>query len=132
MANNSPTNVTIKVNPQLLTSFPNANEKLIDYVIAYEKDEHSEKKKIVQTAFFTKLKNDGFEIYEIEHKHEKKTHVYALLNCSMDRLLEEAELTRLELIIKNVNILSRSLNKNKFNEVSKLTIGLLSQKKILK
>ena len=104
MAANSPSNVTIKVDPQLLTSFPNSNEKLIDYVIAYEKDEQSEKKKLIQAAFFTRLKNEGFEIYEIEHKHEKKTHVYALLNCSMERLLEEAELTRLELIIKNVNV----------------------------
>jgi formylmethanofuran dehydrogenase subunit E len=107
MATNSPTNVTIRVNPQLLTSFPNSNEKLIDYVIVYEKldnenDEHSAKKKLIQTAFLTKLKNGGFEIYEIEHKHEKKTHVYALLNCSNDRLLEEAELSRLDMIIKNV------------------------------
>ena len=112
MASNSPTNVIIKVNPQLLASFPNSNEKLIDHVIVYEKhenetEEHSAKRKLIQTAFFTELKKEGFEIYEIEHTHEKKTHVYALLNCSMERLLEEAELTRLELIIKNVNVLSR-------------------------
>ena len=108
MAVQTPTNVTIKVNPQLLTSFPNQNDKLIDYVIVYEKpgdekEKHFERKKIVQKAFFDKLKSQGFDIYEIEDKHHEKTIVFALLNCSMDRLLEEAELSRLELIIKNVN-----------------------------
>jgi len=109
MATEPTTNVTIKVNPQLLTSFPNQNDKLIDYVIVYEKpgdekEKHSERKKIVQKAFFDKLKLQGFDIYEIEDEHDEKRIVFALLNCSMDRLLEEAELSRLELIIKNVNI----------------------------
>ena len=39
MAAQTPTNITIKVNPQLLTSFPNQNDKTIDYVIVYEKPE---------------------------------------------------------------------------------------------
>jgi hypothetical protein len=32
-----PDSTTIKVNPQLLNSFPNQNSKRIDYVIVYEK-----------------------------------------------------------------------------------------------
>jgi hypothetical protein len=95
------------VNPQLLTSFPNQNEKLIDFVIAYEKlaDENGGadvNRKIVQKAFFHKLKIEGFDIYEMEHTHKEKIKIFALLSCSMDRLLEEAELTRLKIPLKNV------------------------------
>ncbi len=94
--------------PQLLTSFPNQNNKTIDYVILYERleeniDENLGKKEIVQKAFFNNLASQGFEIYELEKRLEGKTIVYALLNCnSMDRLLEEAELVRLYLKLKNV------------------------------
>ena len=99
---------TIEVNPQLLTSFPNQNNKLIDYVIVYEKNDHENhehyQRKEIQKAFFNKLKSQGFEIYELEHKHGEKNVIFALLNCSMDRLLEEAELSRLEMMLKNVNI----------------------------
>jgi len=106
---NTPTNVTLDVNLQLLTSFPNQNEKLIDYVLVYDKlDEtqhtKSQSKLIARRAFFDKLKEEKFSIYEIEHKCENKTKIYALLNCSTERLLEEAELVRLEMILKNVRI----------------------------
>jgi uncharacterized protein YtpQ (UPF0354 family) len=110
MTTNTPTNVTLcNVNPQLLTSFPNQNEKLIDYVLVYDKldESHhtkSQSKLIARRAFFDKLKEEKFSIYEIEHKCENKTKIYALLNCSTERLLEEAELIRLEMILKNVRI----------------------------
>ena len=111
MSEQTSKSVSIKFNPQLLNSFPNQNDKTIDYVIVYEKpeddkDDHIQRRKIVQEAFFDKLKSQGFDVYEIEHKHYEKSMTFVLLNCSMDRLLEEAELSRVELIIKNVNIYS--------------------------
>ena len=104
------TSVSIgEANPQLLTSFPNQNNKIIDYVIVYERLEDNidenlgKKKKIVQKALFDNLASQGFEIYELEQRNEGKTIVYAMINCnSMDRLLEEAELARLYLKLKNV------------------------------
>jgi len=95
-------------NYQLLTSFPNDNTKHIDYVIAFEKiDENStdskiQEKNLVRKSFFDKLKEENFHIYEIESVSDSKTLIYCLLNCSKERLLKEAELTRLEMTLKNV------------------------------
>ena len=97
------------VNPQLLTSFPNRNDKHIDYVIVYDKLEETDfytlenqQKRVVRRAFFEKLRAENFEIYEIEHKKYNRTRVFTLLNCSIERLLEEAELIRLEMTLKDV------------------------------
>ena len=98
-------NTTITVNPQLLTSFPNQNDKLIDFVIVYEKLDTE--KNEVQKAFFHELKSQGFDIYQLEHMHSGKTKIFALLNCSMDRLLEEAELSRLNMMLKNVKFINK-------------------------
>ena len=91
-------------NIQILTNFPNQN-KHIDYVIVFEKskypneiNDHSSKQAVVRKAFFDRLSENGFELYEIENESE----VFTLLNASVERLLEEAEITRLEMTLKNV------------------------------
>ena len=109
-----PDSTTIKVAPQLLNSFPNQNSKRIDYVIVYEKlgeikknDLKNQNKLLVRSAFFAKLKAEKFDIYEIEHKKKSeikgdKTTVFCLLSASTDRLLDEAELVKLQMVLKNV------------------------------
>ena len=94
-----------QANLQILTSFPNQNEKHIDYVICYKKidesvqiDEESHKKGLARQAFFKKLKEEKFDIHEIVHKKM----VFVLLHCQMERLLEEAEMIRLEMKLKDV------------------------------
>ena len=103
---------------QSLTSFPNQNDKHIDFVLVHEKpalfDNESSighKKETARQAFFAALKAEKFDIFDIEDKHEGKIVVYSLLHCSVERLLEEAELTRLEMVLKNVNILMKKIKK---------------------
>ena len=111
-------NFAVKVNDhsQILTSFPNQNNKHIDYVLVYEKfqfftdedikcakDLSNFRKTTGREAFFKALKAEQFEIYEIEQKLDEKILVFSLLNCSTERLLDEAELTRHEMVLKNVN-----------------------------
>ena len=115
--NATPTNAKNKTNPQNLTSFPNQNEKHIDYVIYYEKlddvdvnDSDSLKKDTARKAFFAALKAENIDVYEIEEKQDEKTFIFALLHCSIERLLEEAELTRHEMVLKNVNIQETKIN----------------------
>ena len=100
---------TQEVTQQILTSFPNANSKIIDCVLVYEKladknaeDEQSQRKTLAREAFFDLLKKEKIDHYEIEHSHNGNIIVFVLLNCSTDRLLEEAELTRLDMTLKNV------------------------------
>ena len=100
---------SITFNPQLLTSFPNLNDKHIDYVIVYEKIEESKanesdnvKKTLARQAFFEKLKSEKIDIYEMESKEKNKTFIFVLLHCPVERLFEEAELTRLEMVLKDV------------------------------
>lgn len=100
--------LNLKVNPQLLTSFPNDNNKQIDNVIVYDKLQENNDPKVLskimaRRAFFKKLNQENVNVFEIEQTIENKTRVYSLLNCSMDRLLEEAELIRLEMILKDVS-----------------------------
>lgn len=81
-------NVSLELKNQLLTSFPNDNSKHIDYVIVFEKideqttDSNNQEKFLVRKAFFEKLKEENFNIYEIETESESKTLIYCLLNCS--------------------------------------------------
>ena len=103
-----PASINLKFSQQILTSFPNQNHYHIDYVICYERlDEKNlssknQEKNLVQKIFFEKLKEEKFNIYEIKSKSDSKTLIYCLLNCSKERLLKEAELTRLEMTLKNV------------------------------
>ena len=57
---------------QILTSFPNQNEKNIDYIIVYEKlgflvngDTINQRKQIVRQAFFNKLFFISFNLFQI-------------------------------------------------------------------
>ena len=99
------------VNQQQLTSFPNRNDKHIDYVIVYDKLDENEfftfdnqQKHVVRRAYFDRLRGESFDIYQIEHTKFNRTRVFTLLHCSTERLLEEAELIRLEMTLKNVII----------------------------
>jgi hypothetical protein len=74
-------------------------EKLAD---KNAEDEQSQRKTLAREAFFNVLKKEQIDHYEIEHSHNGNIIVFVLLNCSTDRLLEEAELTRLDMTLKNV------------------------------
>jgi hypothetical protein len=99
---------------QILTNFPNSNTKHIDYVIIYEAftefDLMKKENYLIHTIreeFFNQLKKDAFDIYYIEQEvhqdnENRKKLIYALLNCSNERLLQEAENIRLEMKLKHV------------------------------
>lgn len=94
---------------QILTSFPNFNNKHIDYVIVYEvinenefKDLEKVKIRKKRDEFFMQLIVESFEIYNIKIDYENKNFIYALLHCPTVRLLEEAEAMRLEMRLRNV------------------------------
>ena len=92
---------------QVGTCFPNNNSKHIDYVICYretfdENEEFNQKAKSARQAFFDKLKAEGVEIYYLEEKESDETVIYALIHCSLDRLLIEAEAINLEMPLKDV------------------------------
>lgn len=95
---------------QCLTSFPDENNKHIDYVIVYKKFNDTElknKKKLrthrMRELFFDKLEKETLEIYEIKFTDEKgDPYVYALLHCPIERLLEEAAQLNYEIKLKNV------------------------------
>ena len=94
---------------QVCTCFPNNNNKSIDYVICYkeifdaENEELNQKATNARQAFFDKLKSEGVEICYLEEKESDETVIYALIHCSLDRLLIEAEAINLEMPLKDVN-----------------------------
>jgi hypothetical protein len=97
---------------QVLTSLPNANDKHIDYVLVYRNiaDDDTKinrrfKRKCIENRkrFFERLEKETFEIKKIQMDDEKNEFVYALLHCSTERLLKEAEYTNLEMKLKKVN-----------------------------
>jgi hypothetical protein len=96
---------------QELTSFPNDNLKHIDYVIVYEvhsndnPDEKINEINKMREDFFIQLKKESIDIYTIEYEENDKKYIYALLHCSLDRLLQEAETIKLEMKLKNVRFL---------------------------
>jgi hypothetical protein len=93
---------------QKLNYFPKRTNKHIDFVIYYKETietQNSKEIKKFRTKFFKKLKYEGFDLYYIKQrdfKDEKITYVYVLLNCSLDRLMDEAERMELELPLKLV------------------------------
>ena len=112
---------TTDPNIQKISSFPNQNHKNIDYVIVYEKhnkahdeskkENHKEssndeskkmKKEKVIKAFFDELKAQKIEVYEIKTNEKDSNEHFCLLHCPTERLLQEAENSRLEIILKNV------------------------------
>ncbi len=92
---------------QILTSFPGDNTKHIDFVIVYDELEETPENELTltkQIEFFAELKKESFEIYNIDSTVNGEKCSYALLHCSTERLLKEAENIRLKLKIKNVLI----------------------------
>ena len=99
-------------NEQIGTSFPGDNSKHIDFVIKYrekkieENEENAgeeETRKNHRQAFFEQLKKEGFNIEYLKFERGNYVNVYALLNCSLDRLLIEAENLKLQMHLKSVN-----------------------------
>ena len=107
-------------NLQLGKSFPGNNKKNIDYVIKYREKtnvnskEHGKQLNIqeLRKAFFKCLENEDFDIYYIRLKRSNYVKVYALLNCSVDRLLREAEAVKLQMRLKTVISIFFFLNIN--------------------
>ena len=92
---------------QITSSFPNENEKQIDYVIVYkdnEKNKNVAYKMQVRDEFFQKLRQENVEVKLIEFKTKNEIHVYALIHCPNERLMIEAEKIKLRMPINNVNI----------------------------
>ena len=100
-------NSVLKYVPQNSTSFPNENEKHIDYVIVYKDNEKNKNvvyKEAVRNEFFQKLLEENVQIKFLEFKTENENHVYALLHCPNERLMVEAEKTKLPMRIDEVNL----------------------------
>jgi hypothetical protein len=90
---------------QITTSFPNQNEKQIDYVIVYKDNENNknlEYKDAVREEFFQKLRQENVEVNLIEFKTDNEIHVYAIIHCSNERLMLEAEKIKLPVQINSV------------------------------
>lgn len=91
---------------QLLNYFPNNTSKHIDYVIYYKDTPetlNSKEIKKMRIRFFKKLKQEGFDYRKIEHENNDNTKsIYVLLNCSLDRLCDEAERIKIELPLRLV------------------------------
>lgn len=91
---------------QFANTFPNQNDKPIDYVIVFEKlDRADEKSRFIidiRDAFFSELKKESFELYYVDYKNGSTTQTYALLHCSADRLYKEAENIKLAMRLKEV------------------------------
>lgn len=96
-------------NIQVLTSLPNSNKKHIDYVLFYELPDDVSSPNFIKTEqrreqFFTQLKRESFEIYNLEQTRisDGKRQIISLLHCPVKRLMREAELLRIEMKLKNV------------------------------
>jgi hypothetical protein len=95
---------------QILTSLPHHNLKHIDYVIVHEElcgqenlAEQDLKRKQIRKEFFANLKEQTFELADLEIDISKnKKCIFTLLHCPLERLLQEAERSRLEMRLKNV------------------------------
>ena len=91
---------------QLSTSFPNQNEKNIDYVIVYKKPEESgTEQETYCNLFFKQIENESIELMYLDDSEffENETKfVYVLLHCPIKRLLIEAEAIGLEMNLKTV------------------------------
>ena len=100
----------LSVNSQNLTSFPNQNNKHIDYVLVYEeegeeeekKSEAEESKERIREGFLKALEAESFEWFRIVHEKKGQKLVYILLNCKEERLLEEAEIIKIQMTLKHV------------------------------
>jgi hypothetical protein len=93
--------------PQIVTSFPNQNDKHIDYVITYkysDNDNPTELKKneLVRKSFLDCLREQEIEIKYIQFRAKNEHIVYILLHCPMHRLFLEAEKMKHEMRIDPV------------------------------
>lgn len=93
-----------------LNYFPKSHQKHIDFVIFYKETTETQNSKEIKkfrTKFFKKLKHEGFDLYYIKQRDcddDKIMYVYVLLNCPLDRLMDEAERMALELPLILVRI----------------------------
>jgi hypothetical protein len=102
--------ITPSIKSLSLNYFPNDQTKHIDYVIFYKDTPKTDKNieiKQMRNKFIKQLKmREGFQIQKITRKRtkiENSRSNYLLLNCSLERLMTEAERMHLELPLKDVN-----------------------------
>ena len=102
---NEASNLSRNARRQFLTSFPNQNEKHIDFVIAYKPLEvcpANTEALNKRSEFFNELKKESFDVFYIDSSTTNDQSCYALLHCHTERLLKEAEAVRLKMQLKNV------------------------------
>ena len=82
-----------------LNYFPNDQTKHIDYVIHYKdnlKTENNVELKKIRNKFIKQIKvSEGFDIHKIIKKKDKPENsksIYLLLNCPIERLMQEGKI----------------------------------------
>ena len=108
------TNKSKAPDPQISTSFPNDNDKHIDYVVVYKKianatsEKDFEKEKYRQ-LFFQQIEKESIEFMELSdsdfYENGSKL-VFVLLHCPLKRLLVEAEAIGLEMKLISVKTIT--------------------------
>ena len=103
----APKKLILNKEPQVLTSFPNQNNKHIDYVLTYKysenvNDEDFKRNELVRKSFLDRLRNEEIEIDFIKFKKKNEYNVYILLHSPIKRLLLEAEKIKHEMRINPV------------------------------
>ena len=89
-----------------LNYFPDDQKRYIDYVIYYEENaDTTEECKKKRNAYNLKLISEGFKIKVLQEKSKKSKIYFLLLNCSLDRLMIEAERLKIEIPLKSVRTL---------------------------
>lgn len=66
-----------------------------------ERDEFEEREDL-RRKFVLKLQEEGFDVEFLRRNHSDYVSVYMLLHCNVERLLKEAERTKLEMRLNNV------------------------------
>ena len=106
MTNQPNTELDQQPEQQSLTSLPNENSKLTDYVIKFKQQKSVEHEARI-SAFFSDIKNKCHSIQIVYLSVDKldEAFTYALLHFPLDCLLDEAEAIKLEMDLKKVLIL---------------------------
>ncbi|CAF0718472.1 unnamed protein product [Brachionus calyciflorus] len=89
--------------PQITTSFPNNNQKRIDYVIFYKysddetNNQDFEEKQKFRKKFLESISEESIEYYDLKFNRQNEKHHFLLLHCPLKRLFKEAENLKLEM-----------------------------------
>jgi hypothetical protein len=91
--------------------FPGDNNKIIDFVI-YFKETDDGKVKNNRRHFFRQLEKEDIETFfiKVEGRTPGTKNIFALLNCSSDRLMAEAERLELEVPLDEQVTILKAIN----------------------